>query len=728
MSVAEPSAFRYRAFLSYSHRDTSWGKWLHAALEGYRIDKDVVGRQTPVGVVPKTLRPIFRDREDFSAGHSLNDQTLAALEGSQFVVVICSPNAARSQYVNEEIRRFKAFGRGDYVIPIIVDGEPGDPERECFPPALRFKIGPDGALTDEHEEPIAADARPQGDGKDGAKLKLVAGLLGVGLDEIVRREERARRQRLRNWVGALALLTLTFAGLAVYAEVERRHAVEALNAATQTSNSLIYDLAARFRTQMGVPAALVKDILGRAQKLQQQLTASGQTSPDLQHSEASALSEAALTLLDIGDSSGAFDAVDRSRQILEGLLAKDPRDSGLQLDLSVVYQRIGDTYGRSGKRDDALAAYEKARTMDEALVKADQTNEKGQDNLAVSDIKIGDLLGSEGKLDDALAAYQKAVAIREALVQRSNLNADWWRNLGASYERVGMVLGSQNKLDDALAAFQKRVEIAQKLSDQIPGNTDYLRDISVGENRIGDVYLAQSKFDDALAAIRKSLAIRQQLAASDKDNAQWSLDVAVGENEIGRVLLVQEKFDEALAAYRQGLAIEQALVARDNNNTVWQNGLCNTELMIGLVQARQDKLDDAGKSFLAGIAIAQVQSKAHPQIQQWQGDLQHGIRLFGILSNSYALDKKFDQALAIADQSIGLAPNLIWFYLNRANALMLLGRTDEARAIYLQYHGKENVKDQTSWGKLVLADFTEFRKEGITNPLMDEIEKQFAGG
>ena len=65
--MAEPAAIRYRAFLSYSHRDAAWAKWLHKALESYRIDKDLVGRETLVGPVPKTLRPIFRDREDFSA-------------------------------------------------------------------------------------------------------------------------------------------------------------------------------------------------------------------------------------------------------------------------------------------------------------------------------------------------------------------------------------------------------------------------------------------------------------------------------------------------------------------------------------------------------------------------------------------------------------------------------------------------------------------------------------
>ena len=182
--MSKPLPFRYRAFLSYSHRDKALGKWLHSALEAYRIDKDLVGRETAAGPIPDTLRPIFRDREDFSAGHSLTAQTLAALEASQFLVVLCSPNAARSQYVNEEIRRFKTLDRAERVIPVIVGGKPGDPEDECFPPALRFKLGPDGSLTDEREEPIAADARPEGDGKEIAKQKVVAGLLGLGLDEI----------------------------------------------------------------------------------------------------------------------------------------------------------------------------------------------------------------------------------------------------------------------------------------------------------------------------------------------------------------------------------------------------------------------------------------------------------------------------------------------------------------------------------------------------------------
>ncbi len=204
----ETAAFKYRAFLSYSHADTASAKWLHRALEAYRIDKDLIGRETAHGPVPKVLRPIFRDRDDFSAGHSLTDQTVAALEASQFLIVICSPNAARSKYVNEEIRRFKALGRAARVIPVFVDGEPGNPQRECFTPAVCFRVDSDGLLTGEHEEPIAADARPHHDGKEFAKQKVVAGLLGVGLDEIMRRAARARKRRNLFRIGAAVAIVV----------------------------------------------------------------------------------------------------------------------------------------------------------------------------------------------------------------------------------------------------------------------------------------------------------------------------------------------------------------------------------------------------------------------------------------------------------------------------------------------------------------------------------------
>ncbi len=175
-------AIKYRAFLSYSHADTAAAKRVHGRLEDFHIDNDLVGRDTPVGSIPETLRPIFRDRYEFDAGGILAEQTRAALDGSAALIVLASPHAARSKYVNEELRQFKSRHPDRPVIPLIIDGEPGDPKQECFPPALRSAVAPDGSVTNTSVDILAADLREQGDGIELALAKVVARLLGLAPD------------------------------------------------------------------------------------------------------------------------------------------------------------------------------------------------------------------------------------------------------------------------------------------------------------------------------------------------------------------------------------------------------------------------------------------------------------------------------------------------------------------------------------------------------------------
>src|SRR5690349_11103224 len=104
---------------------------LHAALEAFRIDKDLAGRDTPLGPVPNTLRPIFRDREDFSGGHALTEATVAAIDASSALIVLCSTVAATRPAVNEEVRLFRSRHPERPVIPVIVNGTTPD----NFPPA-----------------------------------------------------------------------------------------------------------------------------------------------------------------------------------------------------------------------------------------------------------------------------------------------------------------------------------------------------------------------------------------------------------------------------------------------------------------------------------------------------------------------------------------------------------------------------------------------------------------
>ena len=374
--MSEPEPFRYHAFLSYSHRDRKAGERLHRGLENTRIDKELVGRNTPVGPVPKTLRPIFRDREDFSAGHSLTEQTIAALEASKFLVVVCSPNAAQSRYVNEEIRRFKAMGGAARVIPVIVDGAPGDPARECFPPALRCKIGADGRVTDEYEEPIAADAREQGDGAEIARQKVVAGLLGLGLDEIMRRVERARRRRNRVWAalaGVFLLLAVIAAGSAVYAWQQLRTNEAFLNATLKRA-TVVVDEAVAQAEKYNVPRAASFKFLANAEGLFDDMAQYGRPSPQLRFRKAWMLIQFARNYVILDEFRKRSDRATEALRLLTGLAGEMGEDTAYQSDLSAAYVEVGSVLLAQGKLGEALKAYRDSLAIRERLVAADRSN------------------------------------------------------------------------------------------------------------------------------------------------------------------------------------------------------------------------------------------------------------------------------------------------------------------------------------------------------------------
>ncbi|MEN9473158.1 MAG: hypothetical protein RLZZ495_1247, partial [Pseudomonadota bacterium] len=191
--------FAYWAFISYSHRDEKFCGWLHKKLDSYKTPSSLVGETANDGIhtVPAKLYPIFRDREELPAGANLSDAITAALRDSRYLVVICSPHSAASKWVNQEIEYFISLGREKYILPIILEGEPNstDPQKpECFPPPLP-----------PPKEPRAADARKGKDGRDAALMKLRAGLLGVGLEDLVNRELKRQKKQMM-WYALIAVL------------------------------------------------------------------------------------------------------------------------------------------------------------------------------------------------------------------------------------------------------------------------------------------------------------------------------------------------------------------------------------------------------------------------------------------------------------------------------------------------------------------------------------------
>lgn len=127
--------YDYFAFISYCSVDEKWAKRLHVALEHYNIPTRLI-KENPR--LPRRIRPVFWYKVDLS-GTKLKESLKRELDRSRYLIVICSPESARNQWVNSEIGDFLKTHDGDRVIPFIVEGEPksSDPSRECFPVVLR---------------------------------------------------------------------------------------------------------------------------------------------------------------------------------------------------------------------------------------------------------------------------------------------------------------------------------------------------------------------------------------------------------------------------------------------------------------------------------------------------------------------------------------------------------------------------------------------------------------
>ena len=191
--------YTYYAFVSYRSSDEKWARWLQEKIEGYRLPTTIQHEHSDL---PKTrLRPCFRYHTDIQP-NELKTELRQKLEQSKYLLVICSPRSAQSQWVGAEIDTFVELGRRDRIIPVIVEGQPysGDPETECYNPAL-LRHFPHSDNINEDREILGVNIHEEGSGstymkRERAVMQVVSRMLGVSFDRIWQRQKRRIRQRI----------------------------------------------------------------------------------------------------------------------------------------------------------------------------------------------------------------------------------------------------------------------------------------------------------------------------------------------------------------------------------------------------------------------------------------------------------------------------------------------------------------------------------------------------
>lgn len=201
----ENKQYKYFAFISYNSKDTEWGKKVQRKLEGYRMPATLCSER---GWERKPIKPVFFAPTDIQPG-GLTAELQERLRASRNLIVICSPNSAKSEWVGKEIEFFYSLGRTENIHFFIVDGVPhsGNEDTECFNPVVET-LGLPEILGANVNEKVS---RWPWINRERAYVQLITKLLGVEFDSIWQRHKRQLIQRTIAWcIGIIAVIATMF--------------------------------------------------------------------------------------------------------------------------------------------------------------------------------------------------------------------------------------------------------------------------------------------------------------------------------------------------------------------------------------------------------------------------------------------------------------------------------------------------------------------------------------
>jgi tetratricopeptide (TPR) repeat protein len=175
----------------------------------------------------------------------------------------------------------------------------------------------------------------------------------------------------------------------------------------------------------------------------------------------------------------------------------------------------------------------------------------------------------------------------------------------------------------------------------------------------------------------------------------------------------------------EGLAIAETLVAAAPASPQHRRIAYFLALDLGDAQLANVDYADALAAYVAARDRAAATLAADTNDVEAAGRLKTSVGKIGLLANAMLVTRDFSGALATLDQATPATPEQNWLDLVRAAALMFLGRSEEARALYDKHRGETTYSGKT-WEAATRETFANLRAKGLTSPLMDEVAASFA--
>jgi tetratricopeptide (TPR) repeat protein len=599
---------RYFAFLSYSHKDEELADWLHEELEEFRVPHALQGRLTHNGVIPKRLSPIFRDREELGAADDLSVEIEEALASSHFLIVLCSPDAAKSRWTNAEIEAFKRTRPDGCVLAAILSGEPfasempGREAEECFPPALRQKFDKRGRPTGKRAEPLAADLRDQGDGKRTGFLKLVAGMLGVGLDELIQREA-ARRHRRLFYAAAGSFTGMAVAiGLAVTAIQARDAARDQRREAESLVAFMLGDLKDKLE-----PIGKLDALDGVGAKVlayySKQDTSELTDAALIQRSRALTLmGEVASARGDLATAYGLY------REAAYGTgeaVQRKPDDPQRLYDHAQNQFYFADIAIRRGRMDAAEAALREYKRLADQMVALEPNNMKWRMEVQNADTNLAVVLYQRRRFADAAAQWGKALRTIEALATADPNNRDYQQSLVEALAWYADAERDAGHLESATALRERHVALLTQLAART-GDVDYRQRLVPAERGLGNLYAARGLMEPALRHARAAAAYGDRVTQIEPGNMRWLNYATKAKSTLADLLLQAGAREEAAQMNEAACAAVNRLLAKDSAMPDWRAGLRDCWMMRAQLALASGAKADAMSSSQRAVEVAKT--------------------------------------------------------------------------------------------------------------------------
>jgi len=546
--MSEKKEYKYYAFISYSRKNSPAANYLQKELERSKIPSAKVDES----LLPqdgKYLKPVFLDKRDLEVTEKdFSENIQHAIENSRYLLVLCSPESAQSEWVGREISYFLETHENNInaIVPIILSGNPGSgDDQECLPEVLRREDIQRRNLP----RMIPEKGETEEQGWENGMVQAMSYMLRVNRESIKATIDAERIRIYRNYAAIFLVALLISAALTVWALLAEKRADR--NAALANRNEQTAN-----RNANAAKA--------QAERADKNAIEAKQQSDIAKKNEAEAKRQAGIAKKNEAEAK-------RQEEIAKKNEAEAKRQEGIAKKNEAEAKRqagIAKKNESEAKRQAGIAKKNEAEAKRQAgIAKKNESEAKRQAEIAKSSLEfLRDVFASS----DPTQLGNKDIKVIDAIkakIPEINKIKEWQLKASVALT-VGSILNNLGKQKEAL----ELLKISEALYEKYARESS---EMAMCYNVLGVAYAACADHRSALKYHKKALAIQERFF-NDKH-----ADIFQSYTNLASTYSFSGNYQLALEYYEKAFKISKKLPANHSYLYQYYNNIGGLYLKLG---------------------------------------------------------------------------------------------------------------------------------------------------